>query len=144
MKKDNKNEKRNTKLLIAILVAIIGFTIGFFLSTKYVFKPSTDSDFQRYEEVAKNVYQQGNQAIVETPNDVVIEKTATRISVSSSEYGHLGRVDAKLENGKLVCEKKPELYGVIILGIINGLVGILTAWLLVFIIFIKRILKLES
>ena len=104
MKTNMKNRKNSDLAFIALSVMILLwlFTqiISMSLWNKFVQKPLTTEQFQYLETVAQDVYNQGNLATVEAPDDVRITKTGTFIRVEYDDMFVKGSVTGKVENNK--------------------------------------------
>ncbi len=114
-----------------VIISIIFFICGYCFSFWFQFETVSDKEFELYEQAAWNYYNQQlkKAELYEIPKGVSIEKNddCTNIIVSSSE-GKLGKVIAKLQDGKLVYERDPQLEEIkiynIFLGIIFGAVAV--------------------
>lgn len=95
---------QHAETIITAVVVVVGIALcillGFLLSLKIIGKPMSDEQFTFCEQVARDVYEKGNQLIVEVPEEVNINKTETTITVSLNH--NVGSVDAKLKDGELV------------------------------------------
>lgn len=114
--------KKVINLLLVVLGIFVFMGAGFFV-TSMLKKP--DAQFGYYEQIAQEVFEQGNQFIVECPEDVVVEITATSIKVSSSN-GYFGYVNARLKDGELRFERvkqTPDLV-LLLIGVALFLIGI--------------------
>ena len=96
------------KKVILIILSIALFVGGYLASVNTLYKPISDSQFEFYEQVACDVYEQGNKAIYEVPDGVSLERTSTSITISSANRTYRGKVIANLQNGELVYTRKPE------------------------------------
>ena len=126
-----KREKIINVVLIVLAVAL--FSTGYIISANFLKKPLNENQFDLYEKVAQDVYEHGNQIIVEAPNDVTISKTATTITVKP-KFGFAGKVEAKLKNGELVFTRFTEKGESIFFNILMGIEFVLVYILLVLII----------
>ena len=106
---------------IVIILSIVFFVSGYWLTASTLTKPITNSEFEFYEQVARDVYEQGNKAIYEVPNGVLLVKTNTSITISNDGIRR-GQVVATLQNGELVCTRDLQTAYAII---VNSLCGII-------------------
>lgn len=120
------------KILINALITIIVFVVGFLVSATLFTKPASDSQFEIYEQVAYDAYtNQGDQNIIEVPDGICVKRTATAITVTrdGSRIGQMGKVVAKIKDGKLVTIRDLETARAITtnigLGIVFALIYIL-------------------
>lgn len=67
--------------VILIILAVTLFIAGYIVSANFFKKPLNKSQLDFYEEIAQDVYEHGDQIIVEAPNNVTISKTATTITI---------------------------------------------------------------
>ena len=86
----------------ALMFLIVLFISGFLVSWNCIEIPLNDSQFEFCEQVARDVYAQEGQGIVEAPEDVTVSKTTSTITVEPTNFTHRGKVTAKLQNGELV------------------------------------------
>ena len=105
-----------------IILSIALFVSGYFVSANFLLKPISDIEFEFYEQVAHDVYEQGNKAIYEVPDGLILGKTSTSIIISSAKATCRGKVIATLQNGELVCKRSIESAEAIL---IHSLVGII-------------------
>ena len=90
-------------------VVLLIFLCGFLVSWFVLVKPSSDSQFEMYEEVAQYVYEHQEETdILDIPGEVSISITKSSIVVRSSSKFDRGYVVAKLRNGELVTTRYPE------------------------------------
>ena len=114
-------------LLVAFIVAL--FISGFLISTNFILIPLNNSQFEFYEKVARDVYEQNEQILLEVPEGVKITKTETSITVSSSDTKYTGEVVAKLKNGELIFTRSSGLSSSIKVGCAVGVIFILVGYL---------------
>lgn len=69
-------------------------------SSNFLQKPTSDSEFELYE--------QGDKTIYEVPEGVSLERTDTSIIISSAKKTVQGKVIANLQNGELVLTRNEE------------------------------------
>ena len=105
-----------------LIIGIALFLSGYLFSSNLLEKPISNSEFEFYEQVARDVYEQGDKAIYEIPNGVSLERTDETITISSARGAVHGKVVATLQNGELVFTRNAER-GEAILK--NSLIGIL-------------------
>lgn len=104
-----------------LLFVVLPFIIGFTLSAKFATAPLSDSDYAYMEQIARNVYEQGNDNIIyEMTEGINIEIDATTITVSKD--GHVGKVTAKLQNGELLTERVHNYEDGIARNILTGII----------------------
>ena len=75
-----KNRKKLINTAFGIVVVAL-FITGYLLSWNFAKKPLNESQFDLYEKIAQDIYEQRDQSIVEAPDGVLVEKTATSITV---------------------------------------------------------------
>lgn len=116
--------KQHTKAIQitgVLMLLVIVFILGFFVSWNFMKIPLPDSQFELYEQVARDVYAQEGQVIVEVPEDVIVSKTTTTITVESASLRYRGKVIAKLKDGKLVMTQYLETGETVALSILMGI-----------------------
>ena len=129
--KEFYNKHKDEILFVIVLILAIALFIGGFL----VFwkKPMSDSQFEICEQIARDVYEQKGQVIVEVPEDFSVSMTATTITVIPPEEFGRGKVDAYMYNGELVVKRSLETGSTVTQSIAMGIVffcfGALTAWI---------------
>ncbi len=106
--------------VVLIVLAVALFIAGYIISANFLKKPLNESQLDFYEEVARDVYEHGDQIIVEAPNNVTISKTATTITIRP-EFGFVGKVEAKLKNGELVFTRVAGTGESIVMNILTGI-----------------------
>lgn len=116
-------KKRKRTLIIIGFVAL--FAVGYLFSSLALQKLVSDSEFSYYEQVAKDVYEQGSSTIYEVPETVTLEKTDTEIIISSADINKRGKVCATVQNGELVFERDNETGDAIGLSIAFGIIFVL-------------------
>lgn len=124
--------KNVIQIIFAVIIGIAFFASGFLISSSLLEKPLiSNNEFEFYEQVARDVYNQGNKTIYEVPDGVSLKKTDTSITVSSAKVSVRGKVVATLQNGELVCVYDAETVEAIL---INSLIGILFVFVWVIIV----------
>ena len=90
-----------------VVIFMILFVCGYCYSSHFCIKKVSDREFEVYEHVARDFYNQlGKDSLYETPEGVEVTRTDTEIIVFSSEKTKYGKVIAKLKDGKLIIEKE--------------------------------------
>lgn len=117
---------------IAILLIAI-FIAGYLVSWNFLEKPLNDGQFEFCEQVARDVYAQKGQVIVEAPEDVSVATTTTTITVKLADGTYRGYVVAKLQNGELVMTRNFETGDAIFTSILMGILFICVFVILVLI-----------
>lgn len=110
---------------IFIIFAIVLFIGGYLVSWNFMQKPLDDSQFELYEQVARDAYTQKENVIVEAPEDFSVSMTTTTITVQSANMLHRGKVIAKLQNGELVMTRDMETGTAVFVSILIGILFIL-------------------
>lgn len=123
--------------IISCLIIIVLFLVGYKVSDEFIMKPHTNEELKYCEEVAKTIYEQRDEYIIEIPEDIVFTKTDTSINVH--KRWRSGEIIATLENGELVYERNSHMGTRIF---INFCLGAL--FMLVTILIVRIILKLDS
>ena len=137
MKRLNKNENLKSKMQAIInpclaIICIAVFTGGYYFSNHFIVKTVTDSEFELYEQVAYDVYNQfGEKALYEIPEGVTLEKNDTSIIVSSNDPITFGKVIAMKQDGDLILERDLEVNE---RANINTFMGIIFAFVFLFIV----------
>ena len=88
------------KLLICTIIVIALFAGGYLYTYNNQAKPLSPEEIELYEQIARNVYEQGDRTIVEAPADVKIETSSTSIEITGANRS--GKVIARLQNEELV------------------------------------------
>ena len=94
--------KNAIQRIFVIVIGIALFATGFLISSNLLEKPISNSEFKFYEQVARDVYEQGDKAIYEVPDGVSLERTNTSITIFSAKKTVRGEVIATLQNGEIV------------------------------------------
>lgn len=122
-----KEHENGIDIFILVVVSISLFIAGFFVSWNFIEKPMSDSQFDMCEQIARDVYEQKGNVIIEVPEDFSVSITTTTITVKSADYFVRGTVDASLCNGKLVIVRNLENYEAISVSVLTGIAFILVA-----------------
>lgn len=119
-----------TAILIIFTIAL--FIGGYLVSWNFMEKPLNDSQFELCEQVARDVYAQKGNVIVEAPEDFSVSMTTTTITVQSANnlYSR-GKVIAKLQNGELVMMRDIETGEAVCNSILMGILFVLVTFLIV-------------
>lgn len=117
------------KSVFIVIICIALFISGYVLSSNLLAKQISDSEFEFYEQIARDVYEQGERAIYEVPDGVNLERTSTSITISSKGTNH-GKVIASLQNGELIFTHDKEIGETIAVGILTGILFVLISVLL--------------
>lgn len=125
-----KKRKSFIKKIVVIILGIILFTTGYLISSTLLVKNISSSDFKFYEQVAKDVYEQGDKTIYEVPDGISLQRTNTSITISSANNNYFGKVVAKLQNGKLVFTHDLETRETIVLNSFFGFICVIIPALL--------------
>lgn len=116
-------ERKIVKLkIVAVVIGFAVFFAGYLFCANYLKKPLTASQLDFYQQVARDVYEHGDQIIVEAPDEVSISKTATTITVSPASEFYVGSVIAKLKDGELVFTRDAGNGGSIFMSILMGII----------------------
>ena len=108
---------------IEITGFLMFFILGFLVSWNCIGRPLNDSQFEYYEQIARDVYAQEGKVIVEAPKNVAISKTTTTITVESdSVFSPWGKVTARLQNGELVMTRDLETIPVVMVSLCVGII----------------------
>jgi len=121
--------KRTIKIIFMIITSVTLFISGYLVSSNLLTKQISDSEFEFYEQVASNVYEQGEKVIYEVPDGVTLERTSTSITISSKGTNR-GKVTANLQNGELIFTRNEERGEAIAIGILSGILFVLISILL--------------
>lgn len=109
------------QIFVIVTIAIALFVGGFLVGWNFMEKPMSDSQFEMCEQIARDVYEQKGQVIVEAPEDFSVSMTTTTITVKSAEASVRGKVDASLHNGELVMERSLETGEAVFISILMGI-----------------------
>lgn len=117
------NEHKNRILIffVRVSIAIALITASFFVSWNFMLKPMSDSQFEMCEQIARDVYEQKRDVIVEVPEDFSVKITTTTITVKSADLFVRGKVEASLCNGELVITRNLETVEAIIGSVLFGI-----------------------
>ena len=88
------------KLSVGVIIVIALFAVGYLYTYNNLAKPLSPEEIELYEQIARNVYEQGNGTIVEAPVGIKVETSSTSIKVTRADSS--GKVIARLQNGELV------------------------------------------
>ncbi len=123
--------------LLFLVFSIIAVFIGFYLlSSRTIFKPSTKKQLDFYEEVARNVYEQNEEAINKVIDKVSITRGKNTINVSDN-YQHgitSGRVVLIINNDGIIIERHPEFFFSLFMNILFSTVFTIDTCILLFLI----------
>ena len=110
-----------------VIMGIALFASGYLFSSNLLEKPTSNSEFEFYEQVARDVYKQGDKAIYEVPDGVSLERTNTSITISSAKETVRGKIIANLQNGELVFTRNAETGKAIFINILVGILFVLVS-----------------
>lgn len=134
-----KQYEGDIQVSLLVIIAIALFSAGFFVGWSFMEKPLSENQFELCEQIARDVYEQKRQVIVEAPEDFSVNVSTTTITVSSSYPFFRGKVLATLQNGELVMTRSLETGDAVFISILMGILFVLLAILLVMLI--KKIQK---
>lgn len=117
------------KSVFIVVISIALFVSGYISSSNLLAKQISDSEFEFYEQIARDVYEQGERAIYEVPDGVNLERTSTSITISPKGTNR-GKVIASLQNGELIFTRNKEIGESIAVGILTGILFVLISVLL--------------
>lgn len=117
------------KIIFMIIISVTLFISGYLVSSNLLTKQISDSEFELYEQLARNVYEQGEKVIYEVPDGVILERTSTSITISSKGTNR-GKVTANLQDGELIFTRNEERGEAIAIGILSGILFVLISILL--------------
>lgn len=128
--KEIYSQHENAIQLAILIILVIALSIGGYLvSWNFMERPLNDSQFELCEQVARDMYAQKGNVIVEEPEGLSVSMTTTTITVKSDNTLYRGKVIAKLQNGELVMTRDMEtgkaVYHSILMGILFVFVPIL-------------------
>lgn len=126
LKEIYSKHKDAIKIAIFAILAIALFIGGYLVSWNFRVKPLNDSQFEIYEQVARDVYDQKENVMVEAPKESYVSITATTITVEAT-CPYRGEVIARLQNGKLAMTRNMKTGEAVFTSIVTG-----TAFVLVF------------
>lgn len=113
------------------IFAIAFFIGGYLFSWNFMKKTLDDRKFELCEQVARDVYAQRENVIVEVPEDFYVSMTTTTITVKWDDNLYRGKVIARLQNGELVIMRDMETGEAIFLSILMGILFVLMTILIV-------------
>ena len=142
IKKFYFKHKNGIHTTILFIVAIALFIIGYYISWNYIEKPMNDAQFRACEQVAKSVYEQNSNMIVEVPEGFYVSIDTTSISVKLDSQVYRGKVVGKLQNGEFVTIKDYQINEGVSISILMGLLFILGLFLIV--VFYYAVIKKNS
>ena len=123
MKKRKKLRKKHLRheKLIQISIFVILFIAGYLVSWIFLSKPLNNSQLELCEQVARDVYTQKGNAVVETLDNFSVSMTTTAITVQSANLLNRGKVIAKKQNGELVITQDMETGKAVFISILMGI-----------------------
>lgn len=114
-----------TEATILVVLVIVLFIAGFLVSWKLLNKPLSTNQFEVCEQIARYVYDQKENIIVELPEGFSVSTTEKTIKVRLNSGTHRGKVIAKLQKGELEMTRDREIGSAILDSIVMGLIFIL-------------------
>ncbi len=129
--------KKHTDAILKIVVislAIVMAIAGYLISWNVMIKPLNDNQFELCEQVARDVYAQTGNLIVEVPQDFSVDITETTIEIKYNNTLYRGKVIAKLQNAELVMTRDMEVVPFVSLSVLVALLFALVTVLIVAII----------
>lgn len=117
-------------VILAILTSVL-FIGGYLVSWNFINEPLNDNQFKLCEQVARDVYAQKENVIVEIPENFHVNITKTTIIVKLDNNLYRGKVIAKLQNGKLVTMQDRETSKARFSSICIGILFVLVPFLIV-------------
>lgn len=149
----DKNTIQIAKIAIISAIFIITFFIsGYLVSWNFANKLLNDRQFELCEQVARNVYAQKGNVIVEgniivkASEDFSVSMTTTTITVQLDDILYRGKVISKLQNGELVMTRDIEDEKAVLSSIFIGILFVLVATCIILIVlsaseYIKKLKK---
>lgn len=122
MKERKKSIENLISRILAICAVIVLFIGGYLFNWNFFEKSLSDRQFELCEQIARDVYAQKGNVIVEAPEDFSVSIGTTTITVRVDDIQYRGRVIAKLENGELVMTRNNENGVAVIMSILMGLI----------------------
>lgn len=122
------------KTILVVFLGAMLFVCGYLASTKLLTRQISADEYNRYEQIAYSVYEQGDVAIYEVPDGVTLEKSDTSITISSAKKTECGKVVASVQNGKLVFAHDKEEGRTIAVGMLAGILFVLI-WVLIWTVY---------
>lgn len=126
-----KERKKSIEILVSIILAICAvialFIGGYLFCWNFFEKPLSDRQFELCEQIARDVYAQKGNVIVEVPEDFSVSIDTTTITVNVDSIRYRGNVIARLENGKLVMTRNSENGQAVFLSILMGVMFVCVA-----------------
>ena len=121
----HKNAINIIAILVILVLVIALFICGYLVSWNFMEKPLNNSQFELCEQVARDVYAQKENVIVESPEEVSVSMTSTTITVQLTNSLYRGKVNARLQNGELVMTRDMETGEAVFVSILMGLLFVL-------------------
>ncbi len=118
-------------IILAIALFIGGYLVSWNFGIDIYSKPLNDSQFELCEQIARDVYAQKGNVIVEVPEDFSVSMTTTTITVQSDNILYRGKVIAKLQNGELVTTRDMATGEAVFWSIIMGILFVVVTNLIV-------------
>lgn len=112
------------KAILKVIVIIL-FIVGYLVSWNFLKKPLSEGQFEQCEQVAREVYEQKGNVIVEAPDDYYVSIDTTKITVGLNNSFYRGKVIARLQDGKLVMTRNMEIGETIFCSILIGILFVL-------------------
>ena len=104
--KEKMNTLKSRITKYKVIIFLILYVCGYCFAAHFCVKPITNKEFELYEQVASDFYNQlGKVSLYELPDGVDLKRTDTKIIVSSTEKTKFGEVIAKMKDEKLVLER---------------------------------------
>lgn len=116
---------------VRIAIMVLAFIIGYMACWTLLMRPMNDEQFAMCEQVAKDVYNQSGQTIIEAPEDVYVNVTSTTITVGLQSVTYRGEVIAKLQNGELVLTRNMQTARAVFLSILIGIICFLISVIII-------------
>ena len=125
-----KQHEDAIQIAVLVIIAIAIFSAGFLVCWNFMKKPLSENQFEMCEQIARDVYEQKGQVIVEAPEDFSVSISTTTITVKSANTFFRGKVLASLQNGELVMTRHLEQGDAIFLSILMGILFICVSFLI--------------
>lgn len=126
-----KQHEDAIQIAMIVIIAIAIFSAGYFVSWNFMEKPLNENQFEMCEQIARDVYEQKQQVIVEAPEDFLVSISTTTITVESANPFFRGKVLASLQNGELVMTRYLEQGEAIFFSILMGVLFICVSILII-------------
>lgn len=134
VKQVNEQHMNTTEATILVVLVIVLFIAGFLVSWKLLNKPLSTNQFEVCEQIARYVYDQKENIIVELPEGFSVSTTEKTIKVRLNSGTHRGKVIAKLQKGELEMTRDREIGLAIIESIAMGFIFILAPLFIILIL----------